>query len=184
MFMDIKLEDIFPDEPEFYLSTTKKTYRLRLPTLEDHVWMKRTFGDENNLNKVLKDLQWDQLCRIVYRLLKQEDRQDFLATDAEITSDEGEAVTVRLTGPQMLLRSIGSIDEGVKVISALTKAITLSSPMIDEYVKAELKKKMTDPEEEQSGLRSSTSFTQSTAGLPSTSSQKPLETSTSHSEPL
>jgi hypothetical protein len=137
----MKLEDLFPDQPEFYLKEKDKTYRLRIPNLGDQVWLKKAFKDENNLKKVFENLEWDEIAKFAYRLLV--DRSDFPAQEATAIDDDGEQKKIKLSGPEVLLANITGVEEGLQIIAAINKAVALSSPAIDKAIQEELKKNLT-----------------------------------------
>ena len=130
----MKLEDLIPETPTFSLATTKKTYELRLPNLEDRVMMGR-LGD---LGKIFSERRWDDICKIVYPLLK--DKSDFLAEKQTIIDDEGFEKQVMVIGPIRLLRAIQTQDEAIQMLTAFNAAVTASEPLIREFVENELKK--------------------------------------------
>lgn len=130
----MKLEDLIPETPTFSLSSTGKTYELRLPNLEDRVIMGR-LGD---LGKIFSERRWDEICKIVYPLLK--DKSDFLAQREVQIDNEGFEHEVIVIGPIRLLRAIQTQDEAINMLTAFNAAVTASEPLIKEFVKSELKK--------------------------------------------
>lgn len=132
----IALEDILPEKPEFTLAG--QTYTLRAPTAHDRVWMKQ-FGDENSISAIFQNRSWDQIGKIVYRLLDQ--KECFQAVTMEEIDDNGESVKRRYTGPELLLMAIQTIDDERVILGALTKAFALSNPLIDKYIQEEILKK-------------------------------------------
>jgi hypothetical protein len=134
----MELSEFIPEQPVFTLSSTGKSYELRIPNLEDRMVMANMAGGQAEIQKVFSELKWDVICRIVYRLLI--DKSDFLATAVEEIDDEGNKKKFTATGPQMLMRAIKSQDDGIKMLGALTAAITNGEPLIKEYVRNEVKK--------------------------------------------
>lgn len=157
----LSLEDLLPQEPEFTLKATGKAYRLRLINLEDQVWIKKTFGTDAQLKAVFEELQWEHLSRIIFRQL--EDKSDFLARDVEEINDDGEKITQRLTGPYLLMKSVSGMDEAFSMLAALNKAMALSSPVVEDYLKAEFEKEVKKNQTaNRAGRKSSTSSRTST----------------------
>jgi hypothetical protein len=171
------LDDIIPETTEFELKSTGKTYRLRGLSLEDQVWMRRTFG-EKDLQLVFSDLRWEKISMIVFRLL--EDKSDFLPYESDEFDDEGTLSKRRVTGPEHLLKKISGTSEGIKIVSAVNRCVINSNPMIEEAFREEIKKKMI---ERQTGERSSISSPVSTDGVSNTSEVVLQERYRSHSKP-
>jgi len=138
----VTLEDIIPMKPEFFLAAKNKTYSVRPPNLSDRVWIRETFGSEEAMREMIGNQDFEQICRLVYRLMASEDRADFLAQQVDIVNEEGDKLTKRFTGPQVLFVSLAGLEEGVKVIGALGRAIMLSNPLIAKAVEEEVKKNL------------------------------------------
>lgn len=155
----LKLEDVIPAKPEFTLRKTGKTHRLRLVGAHDHVWMSQ-FGSQQEVNRIFEKREWNQLARIVYYFL--EDRSDFPATTIKGLDDNGEPQEVRVSGPEMLARSICGIDEEAYVIGAVARAFAASNPLVDKLLEKEIQKKSLSLDLP-AGEKSSTSSLQSTA---------------------
>lgn len=125
----MNLLDIFPELPEFHIKSTGKSYKLRPPNLMDRARFVEWLGDQEQVEKVFKQLQWEVLVKLVFRLL--EDKSDFEAMQFEDYNDDGEKVKYLLTGPARLLKAITSLEEGLQMVGALTTAMRLGDPMID-----------------------------------------------------
>lgn len=138
----VSLEDIIPTKPEFFLSGKNKTYSIRPPNLSDRVWIRETFGSEEAMREMIGRQDYEAICRLIYRLMDSKDRADFLAQEVEIVNDEGDKITERMTGPQVLFVSLAGLEEGVALIGALGRAIMLSNPLIAKAVEEEVKKNL------------------------------------------
>ena len=136
----MQLEEFLPEKPVFHLSKTGKDYELRLPNLSDRVHFLGQYKHFERINQIFKTLEWTEITRIAYRLLI--DRSDFMASEEEVIDDDGNSVKVKVTGPQKLLRSISGETEGSQLLAAITSAITLSEPIIRDFVHEEVKKKI------------------------------------------
>lgn len=136
----MELTDLIPEQPEFTLSSTGKTYVLRIPNLEDRMLMVQAAGGEAQVKTIFTELRWDVICKIVYRLLI--DKSDFLATKESVINDEGVQETKLIPGPQLLMRAVRSNEDSVRLLGAFTSAITASEPLVRQYVKDEVKKNM------------------------------------------
>lgn len=148
------LEEFMPEHPEFFLKSTKHSYKLRLVTLQDHVFLKEKFGSDESIQKIFNEQDWAAICQIVYRLMV--DKSDFLAGVESTITDDGDQVEARVTGPQKLLRAITGTQEALEMLGALVKSLTLSNPQVAEQVQKELKKKvgMSKPTGQKSTTRS------------------------------
>ena len=164
----MELSEFIPEQPVFTISSTGKAYELRIPNLEDRMVMANMAGGQAEIQKVFSELKWGVISKIVYRLMI--DKSDFVATAVEEIDDEGNKKKYTATGPQMLMRAIRSQEDGVKMLGALTAAITNGEPLIKEYVKNEVKKNTLNL----TGQNSSTS-SQASTDTPQPSSE-PLPT--------
>ena len=129
----MQLQELLPDQPEFFLTSKQKTYRLRIPNLEDRARFSEWLGDQATVKKVFEELQWPVLSKLVYRLMA--DKSDFPATTVTEINDDGVEEARLVSGPQMLLRSVTSIDESMKMLGALTTALRMGDPLVDEAVR-------------------------------------------------
>lgn len=138
----LELKDIIPPKPFFFVKSKQKSYHLRLPTLEDQVWLNEKFGGPEGIQKVLNTRDWPGVCRMVYRHMSNEGREDFLAQAVKIINDEGESVLRRMTGPEVLFCQLSGVDEAVKMLGAMIRAIMSSNPLIEKEVLEEIKKNL------------------------------------------
>jgi len=155
----IKLEEVLPEKAEFYLEKKKKTYHIRPFQLVDVVWIQKTFGKGDALGQIFTDMDWGAIVRVIYHQLVE--KEDFLLTTIEEIDDMGRKATVEVSGPELLLKTLGGAEEGMKMISAVSRALMDSNPNIKEYVEDSLKKKkviMT-----RAGAKSSTRLRRNTA---------------------
>jgi hypothetical protein len=159
------LSYLLPEKPEFYLSQMKKTYKLRIPNLQDQVWIGDKYKSQQGLQDVFAKKDWAEISKILFYFL--EDKSDFLATDATIVDEMGEEHKMRLSGPQRLTMAIIG-EETYHAIGAMTKAIVLANPSIEGPVLEELKKNATESLTQQNvkpiGAKSSTSSKRNTDG--------------------
>lgn len=127
----LSLEEVCPEPAEFTLAATGKTYRLRKFSLEDNAWMVKKWG--NHLEKVLGGADTVALSQVIFRLL--EDKTDFLPREIKDFDDDGNEITVRTTGPEMVRRLIAGKNEAAAAITALTYAFDISKPVVDKTAK-------------------------------------------------
>lgn len=136
------LEEVIPEDPEFFVASKNKSYTVRPPNMLDQVWFKERYGDTDKMQKAMADLDWVEISRIIYHQLSAEDRKDFPATVAEYPNDDGDIVQQRISGPEHLLVSLAGLEECLKMLSALTRAIMNSNPLAGEAIAAEVKKSL------------------------------------------
>lgn len=134
----MKLEDLLPEAPEFRISSTGKVYRLRPPNMRDQVWFQNRYGSTDGYKNAIQGEDWNEIAVVVFYLLSQEDKRDFLAADVKIIDETGVEKMVHHTGPEMLLVSLAGIGEMLEVMKALTKAICISNPLAEAMAKKKL----------------------------------------------
>lgn len=167
----ISLEDVIPAEPEFYLKKMDRVFKIRPPNMLDNVWLKERY-DDKRLQEILAKMDWIEICKIVYHQLEKEDRAVFPATTAQDLDDDGFTTEVKLTGPQHLLVHLSGLEESLKMLSALTRAIMISNPVAAEVVEAEVKKNLKAnlaSLNQQTGRKSSSNSTTPSGGRKNTS---------------
>jgi hypothetical protein len=157
---NIKLSEMIPDRPEFELSNYSGVIKLRVPNMMDHAWLQDRYPDSETFKKVLDPNKpnWKEIARIVYQLMDMDSKRFFAAQDVEDIGEDG-PITVRRSGPDMVLLSIQTTVEAVKMMGALTRAIALSNPIIEEEVKKKMAEAM-----QLIGAKSSTPSRTSTGG--------------------
>lgn len=161
---DMRIEDVIPQRPEFILSSSGKTYELRLPSIEDRIWFRQRFK-EAEVKAAFDTRDWNVLSVIVMRLLK--DRSDFAARDIEEIDEEGEKRKVRLSGSEILRRSILSTEDETQVICAINSAFANADPIVRKQLESALKKNL------KTGPQSSTDSPTTTDGHSTTSEASP-----------
>lgn len=156
---EIKLEDIIPQGSSFTLKRTEKTYYLKPVSLADELWISQTFGDQ--LQEIMSQVKMKEICRIVFRLLEDDSKQEFRAKDVELINEEGESMTVRLGGAELLMCLVSGYGEKIQIIEALMDTLGASRPVRDKLTKAEEDQKKS---QKPIGQKSSTSSQPSTDG--------------------
>lgn len=136
----MKLEDLIPEKAAFKLSSTGKEYELRIPNLEDRVDFVKLCGGQDQVLKVFEEKRWNEICRIVFRLMK--DKSDFIAKKESQIDDEGFEREVIITGPVRLLRAVVTQEEAIHMLGALTSAISAGEPLVQAFLQSEVKKNM------------------------------------------
>lgn len=155
--MPLKLEDIIPAPATFKLRLTDKTYRLRPVSLDDESWMNSTFGDK--LGDILGKIEMRGVCRIVYRLMEDEDRESLSSRKVTLMNEAGEKVSETKGGVELLYCLISGHAEKMAVFEALLQTIGISRPMMKQLTEDEKKNKPMPPKplkSRQTGRKSST----------------------------
>jgi hypothetical protein len=164
----IQLEDLVPQGAQFTLRKTEKTYRMNAVSLADEMWINQTFGE--SLGEIFKNIKMKEICRIVFRLLDDEDKEDFLARDVTIINEMGEKLTQRMGGSELMFLLISGYAEKIEIFEALLQTIGISRPMLNQLkdeVGAPIREEKKTP---RTGHMSSTSSRRSTDGPRNTSS--------------
>jgi len=133
----IKLDDLIPEKATVFLKTVNKGFILRPISLDDQMWIKRKWNDDE-LKKLLETVDMGELSKLVYRLI--EDKTEFKAQDITEIDEEGEEKKTRVSGPELLRKSIFGDAEKIVVYKALMQTIGISAPMFDEMAGDEIKK--------------------------------------------
>jgi hypothetical protein len=140
----VTLDDLIPEHATFTLKSTGKIYIIRPVNLDDQVWVKKNIGDETMIEKAFSGLDPDVITKLVYRLMDQDGRTDFMARDCSEINGDGEQQSYRLTGPQALCKAIEWPQEFIEVFRALLKTIGISNPILDKLGMDIIKKKETN----------------------------------------
>jgi len=127
----MNLEQLFPEMPTFSLSSTGKTYHLRIMTLADRArFIEWSNGKEAGFGDALREVNWSLLKRYIYRLLVE--KEDFPATTESFIDDDGVTRNSVVSGPDKLLAAIaGNSKESTEVFIALATALTRGEPVAE-----------------------------------------------------
>jgi len=160
----IKLEDLVPTSGKFFLKTMNKEYTLRPVNLQDELWMNKelkvvTFDD------VLGDLE--KLTRLVFRLMDDEHKKDFLVKEVQFVNEDGESVTGKIGGYKLLACTICGVEEKNAVVTAALNCLGFSEELLKK-LEDEQKKKLdlALSLKNQTGRKSSTRSVLNMAGPP------------------
>lgn len=120
----MELKDLLPEQPEFAVQKTNKTYSLRKVTVRDHAWL-----SQKHDKKPIKDIFREPLsiAQFVYHLMTQEQRADFMSFEGDVINDDGVKEHVKKTGPQVLLEAL-ELEEFEAMSGALTRAMLNGTP--------------------------------------------------------
>src|SRR5262245_29819608 len=105
--MTMKLEELFPKNPEFRIASKDKTYTLRICKLEDKARFKEILSSRD-FKEVFEKEDLSTIAKLVYRILI--DKADFQAETENFIDDDGHQSQRVVTGSQMLLRAMHSND--------------------------------------------------------------------------
>jgi len=136
----VKLEEIIPAKPEFFIKSMGKVYTLRPPNLEDQIWISERYPAQADIARIFANREWKEICVMVYRHLCDEGRTDFKPRKGVRKSDDGHDVELMLTGPEVLLVNLAGIEESATMMAAMIRAMIISKPEMEEFVATEVKK--------------------------------------------
>lgn len=134
----IELNDIIPQEAEFFLKSKSKSFKLRKITLRDRAWIKDKFKDD--IERIFSTTDFSNLIIIIYHQLTDECKKDFLAITRKCIDDDGVEKEIFVKGYELLSEAISDPKEIRDVMMAFMLTMGLSQPIIDKVQESELKK--------------------------------------------
>jgi len=138
----LTLAELIPKPAEFYLSKMKKTYKLRPFNIEDGVYLRDTYGENDIVGMFSDNGTFLDKCIIVYLLLSDEDRADFQYSEGKGFDEVGRPVEKKVSsGPQKLCLAVTGIKEVQDVTIAMLKTMGISQPILDKIEIKEVQKK-------------------------------------------
>ena len=144
-----ELSTIVPKETEVVIGG--KTYEMEKWTLGTDVWIEQKFGV--NRQEFLTNLGTEKIGRLVFKLLKEEDKRKFGARKIEAMDDEGNLVKQTIPGWQVLLESLATEDEIKGVYRAVLTCLGASSAII-QAAEVDAEKKLKGPAQKSPRKRS------------------------------
>ena len=139
----MELKDCIPSKPIFKIkSRPGKEFAIRAPNMADQAWFIEQFNSLHGAQAVIADRKWAEICRIVYRLMDDSSRREFLAEVSQGVDDSGVAYERTELGWQVLLKNLSGIEEASSMMAALTRAIMNSNPIIEKAITDEVKKSL------------------------------------------
>lgn len=169
-----RLEDVIPEKAEFTLGG--KTYSLRLIDCDDRLWMQKHIGDRDAQLTMLKTRDWEKLSAVIYYLL--EDKSDFLPLEEK---DRETFQPILIQGPQRFRRALKTLEDETRVFAAFNATTANSDPIVGDYMRDQVKKKIAEIESRPAGPPSSKPSDASTASPSSNAASSPSEKSTGDS---
>lgn len=126
----MKLEELIPQEGKIKLVDPEKEYILRPFTLQDEVWVRKTFGDE--IDKIFQPdcVDLEGLSRIAYHQLA--DKSDFVVREVTTVNEEGEEVTERIGGYKLFMSRVKGINHKMELLFAVNETLGASRPDMEE----------------------------------------------------
>ena len=133
----VTLKDICPEDGEFTLSDTGKTYTVRKFTLRDHAWLSENFGGTDAVAAAFQSPL--SMLRIAFHQMPVEQQKEFTPQPFEVMDeDTGEVRTERVGGWRLFAQSIPNNGADiVGIAEALTRALVGSAPLLDDEAQAE-----------------------------------------------
>lgn len=135
--MEITLSDLRPQSSEFTLQNGK-TYRLRKLTLADLALFQDTFK-EDFAKLFTESMSNEQLCRVAYHQLVDDDKVEFAAQNVKIQNDEGEETIVRMGGWKLFRTQVSGMPDMIEIYKGVMATVGMSSPMLNKILSAEEK---------------------------------------------
>lgn len=127
--LDMTLDEVRPSPSSFRLEVTgDAVYTFRNFSLDDQVWIKKTFG------KGLAELMGGELdpidlsntiCQVAYHMLG--DKSPFKSKTIKTYDDNGQEISVTIGGAKLLASMIQAKDSHM-LVAALLEAIKASNP--------------------------------------------------------
>lgn len=125
------LSKIKPQKSTFTLTHAPgRIFTMNPINLGDEIWLDQVYGD--TIGDVFENLNIKEISRIVFRLLRPEDKAFFKKQTITLVNEEGEEGDVEMGGVAMLQSLISGWDEKIQILNALMKNIGLSRPEVSE----------------------------------------------------
>lgn len=164
--------DLVPQEVSFTLrSMPNVQLKLHPITLDDENWLQREFP---NLQQDIATLKMSVIARIVWRLLTEDSKAFFPASEVTVMNEEGHKAKVSVGGVTLLATRVQGTQDKLDLVKVLLECIGFSRPVTDEIFKTkELGQKKSQKSEQLIGQSSLISSAPNTDGAPNTFGQEP-----------
>lgn len=136
----MNLMDLKPQESSFYLRAAKREFVMNPITLADEVWLDEVYG-QDKIQEIFANVNIKEISRIVFRLIKPEDKVFFKTRTVYFITEDGEEVEKELGGVELLQTMISGNEEKLAIINALLENIGVSRPEVDNQPAEKPKKK-------------------------------------------
>jgi hypothetical protein len=127
----MKLTELVPRESKFSLRLAKREFTMRPINLEDEIWLEETYGIDGIL-EIFNEMNIKEIARVVFRLIKPEDKTYFAKREVEFITEDGDKETLVLGGVALFKSLISGMQEKEDLIRALLVNIGMSRPDIEE----------------------------------------------------
>ena len=128
---------MFPPITSFIIviAGEKKEIRLRKISLRDHIFCNSIF--ENEIVETLSILggDVDNISRLVYHQIVEEDTHYFQAKDATATDEDGVKVKISLGGAKLLARYVDNTESFKDMMDAYQLCLLSGLPIVEEKKK-------------------------------------------------
>jgi len=136
----LTLDEINPQDGEFSLTATGKTYTVRKFTVADMAWARSVFGGDNGFQAAIQDPE--QLFKIAFHQMPVEQQKEFKPIELEEVDLDGNVSTIKVGGYKLLMAaSSNGPKDTLNIANAVVMALTGSQPIVSEEAPKEIKKK-------------------------------------------
>ena len=125
----MKLQNLVPKSTSFKLRLLNDRLTMKPITLGDEIWLNESIGQEG-IKVAFETVNFNQISRIVYRLLDNESKAKLKKQKVTFYNDEGEENTVELGGVKLLQSLISGWSEKEEILEALLKNLGFSDGMV------------------------------------------------------
>jgi len=136
----MKLTDMIPTESKFTLKKAKREFILNPINLSDEIWLKNEYG-EDGIQEIFEKINIEEISRIVFRLMRVEDKEFFASKEVTIIDESGVKETMILGGVNLLRTYISGWGEKLAILNSLLENIGASRPELKE-LEEDAKKKV------------------------------------------
>lgn len=131
----MELSQLTPTASTVYLRLLGQEITLNPVTLSDEIWLEETFKD--GIVEIFEKVNMVDICRIVFRLMCDEDKLLFKVVEKHSIDEEGLEITTKIGGAKLLNSYISGWDDKSNIIGALVDTIGASRPAPDDSKKKE-----------------------------------------------
>jgi len=123
----MNLMQMKPKESKLKLRALKKELTLRPINLADEAWIGETYGADE-IMAIFEEVNLKEISRIVFRLIKDEDKLIFKSKIVTFITEDGEEIEQELGGVELLRNMVSGWEEKMGLVNALMENIGASRP--------------------------------------------------------
>ena len=123
----MNLTELKPRPSKLKLAKHNKEFILNPITLADEVWLDEEFGMVR-IAEIFQNLEIAPIARIVYRVIRTEDKQIFKKRKVSFVTEDGDSLTEEMGGLELFLNMITGMEDKLAMINALSDNLGLSRP--------------------------------------------------------